>query len=98
MNLFNTQPNTEPLGPGQLTLYKFRAECEHDVKRFEMLIGIATERIAAESCSPDVTATFESTMTLAEIRAALDQIVDGHVMKQTVQPIGEYTGDRDYNL
>ena len=64
MSFFVTQPNTEPLGPGQPTSCNHRAKLAHDLEMFKLAIAIGTELKAAGACSPDT--------TLAEIRSVLE--------------------------
>ena len=47
---------------------------------------------------PDVEFEFETELALDEIIMTLQDIDDSHVMYQTVKPIDEYTGERDYDL
>lgn len=39
-----------------------------------------------------------ATLTLKDLRELMRQIVDSHVMLQTVQPVALYTGDRDWKI
>jgi len=41
---------------------------------------------------------FKDRRTLKTIRKLIGECVDCHVAKQTIQPIANYTGDRDYSL
>ena len=46
---------------------------------------------------PDTVVTFAvNSLTLNQLRHAMRQVVDGHVMLETVQPKPLYTGDRAY--
>lgn len=47
---------------------------------------------------PDVTFEFKTKVTLQEIIATLKKVPDSHVMRQTVNPINEYTGNRIYEM
>lgn len=80
--------------------YQFRAECRHDAERFyeENSEAIANLTITPWEGFPDVDVTFESHLELNEIIELMKDIDDGHVMYQTVKPIDEYTGERDYDL
>ena len=84
--------------------YKFRAECSHDALTFrDNTIGL-TENFTIipqdieGSPIPDVDVEFDSEMSLDEIIDEMREVIDGHVMLQTVKPIEEYTGERDYDL
>ena len=46
---------------------------------------------------PDVEFEFETNLTLDEVIEILKNVPDGHVMYQSVQPIADYTGERDDN-
>ena len=88
-----------------LTYYRLRAECQFDIGR--MLAVVHTESLTLQQNSfindlnglkayiPDVTVSFASSLTLAEIKQALREIEDGHVMAQTVALAADYTGERD---
>lgn len=79
--------------------YKLRAECTQDILLF---IGMIIDRVKSFSMLPmpevpDVEFEFTLDATLEELLDCLQYIDDGHVMYQTVQPIEQYTGDRDYD-
>jgi hypothetical protein len=84
------------------TTYLARAECNIDVARFFRrltMCGVAFER---RSCVSDV--EFSDVqfglVTLASLGELLDcarEVEDGHVILQTLQPEGSYTGERDYD-
>ena len=80
--------------------YKFRAECSHDVVEF--IIKIRTQLINFKMDSvpgfPDVEFEFETELRLDKIITVLKSIGDSHVMYQTVKPLAEYTGERNYSL
>jgi len=84
--------------------YKFRAECSNDALMFRENtvslmdnFNITTQDIDGLAI-PDVDVEFESNLTLDEIIDKMKDVIDGHVMFQTVKPIEEYTGERDYHL
>lgn len=62
------------------------------MKTYKMLS--ATRMKIAGNPIPDMTVVFSSEMTLAEIHKALREIVDGHVMAETVNLESKYTGER----
>lgn len=82
------------------TKYKMRAECQNDLGH--ALLAIPMEHLTASqvvsdgTTYPDVIVEFVSSMPLEEIRNALSNIVDGHVMAETVELESEYTGNRKY--
>ena len=84
--------------------YKFRAETVADADKWIIALhvsGAGVESIhvrLVDELTPDVVVTFYSNDTLDEIRDVMRHVVDGHVMWQTVQPVAEYTGERDYEL
>ena len=43
---------------------------------------------------PDATCTIETTATIEDLDYILSGIVDSHVMRETIKPELEYTGDR----
>jgi ABC-type uncharacterized transport system permease subunit len=80
--------------------YKFRAECSQDAEQFkhENREAISDYEIQKVEGYPDVYVTFDSYLELSEIIELMRDIDDGHVMYQTVKPIEEYTGERNYEL
>jgi len=83
--------------------YKFRAECQEDV--LDLLILLPSGNIVDhdfdpfDEASPDVEVEIElKNTTLDELREIMTEVIDGHVMVQTVMPIEEYTGERNYEL
>lgn len=85
--------------------FKFRAECLADVRE-KWLAALADNDAEVEAIHcvslndelPDVEVTFYSDDSLDEIRDVMRQIIDGHVMWQTVAPIAEYTGQRNFEV
>jgi hypothetical protein len=84
--------------------YKFRAECSYDALTFiDKTTGLTynfeiKQQDIDGSLIPDVDVIFESDLSLDEIRDKIREVIDGHVMLQTVKPIDEYTAERDYDL
>jgi hypothetical protein len=79
--------------------YKFRAECAWDVTELLRETKIKYEKITIIPSQrfPDVEVEIESeSMNHQDMIDCLKCVIDGHVMWQTVQPISEYTGVRDY--
>lgn len=78
--------------------YKMRAECTADLTRF--LEQVPVESFSAKHFKiqdvtlPDLVIEFSSPWQLAQIRAAMAEIIDGHVMLETVALASEYTGER----
>ncbi|MFN6572666.1 CHAT domain-containing protein [Dendronalium sp. ChiSLP03b] len=81
-------------------VFKFRAECDHDVNELDKLIGKHVKKIikVRESLLPDVEVEIYVNLSLNELRNAMRKIEDGHVMVQTVAPKDKYTGERNYSL
>jgi hypothetical protein len=80
--------------------YKFRAECRHD---YDCLLQILptepnNEVIEPSDGFPDIEVEFDLNITIDKLRDLMREVEDGHVMVQTVMPIDEYTGDRNYDL
>lgn len=79
--------------------YKFRAECQEDAQNFQNISkGLAQNFDFQKGTVIDIIVTFDSNLNLSEIIGLLRNIEDGHVMVQTVRPIHEYTGQRNYDL
>lgn len=78
--------------------FKMRAECAHDLGEFLMQVSVLSfkaEQVESNGTFfPDMTVEFSSTQTLAEIKAHIATIVDGHVMLETVALSKDYTGNR----
>jgi hypothetical protein len=89
--------------------FRYRAECEADVvcldgmlRKFLGFVEHRYEHLKFPSGTdqPDCQGwvEFSQPISLDSIRQAMARIEDGHVMYQTVQPTGDYTGERDYEL
>jgi len=78
--------------------YKFRAECEEDVRALQTRMLGDFYICKSVATPPDVTVILESNLSLPEIINLMRTVSDAHVMHQTVKPIEEYTGERDYDL
>lgn len=76
--------------------YKFRAECIADVMLFLKSSKDFTMNFTLEFSNelPDATCTIETTATIEDLDYILSGIVDSHVMRETIKPELEYTGDR----
>jgi hypothetical protein len=83
---------------GALNVYRFRAECEHDVNKLRWVLGLKVRRvtISIELPFPDAEVEIEADLPLEAVRDAMRQVVEGHVMVQTLARWDEYTGERDY--
>ena len=81
-------------------IYKLRAECSNDVVQFiqNAHSQMTNFKMQKDKELPDVEFEFETELALDEIILTLKEIEDSHVMYQTVKPIDEYTGERDYDL
>ena len=82
--------------------YKFRAECEQDVKNFISFIPnhlVSYYDICVEQLiCPDVEGIIDIDMKLSDLRFLINQIPDCHVIAQTINYINKYTGERNYNI
>jgi hypothetical protein len=76
--------------------YRFRAECQHDVEQLREILGLRIKKITliVEPPFPDVDTEIITGLPLEEIRKAMLQIEDSHVMVETVSISEEYTGLR----
>ena len=76
--------------------YKFRAECLDDVLELLRLIGADVHewRLFKHGEWPDVVVELKVQMTLMMLIGVMREVVDGHVMVETVAPIDKYTGER----
>ena len=78
--------------------YKLRAEGLNDFLAFlqnDMYFKMKYFTIEPTGF-PDVVVTFETNSSLSEIKQKLKEVPDSHVMLETVKPINEYTGEREY--
>ena len=77
--------------------YKFRAECLNDVLELVKIKTFSTTLWTLNNDNPiglDVEVTFWSDSSLTKIINEMKNVIDGHVMYQTIQPIEKYTGQR----
>ena len=78
--------------------YKFRAECQHDVDEFKALLDEVDQKrlvIIPDSMGlPDVDCDLQSHLSLHELRELMGQVVDSHVMVESLNYAADYTGDR----
>jgi len=81
-------------------IYKLRAECSTDVVQFikNAHSQLTNFKMQKDKDFPDVEFEFETELALDEIILKLKKIKDAHVMRQTVKPIDEFNGKRNYNL
>ena len=88
--------------PKTALIYRFRAECLHDVDELlERLPKNEMLQFASFYQVPFFTPTCEiavRTLSLEAMRDCCRKVADGHVMVQTVQPKELYTGERDFTL
>ncbi|MER2996150.1 hypothetical protein [Pontibacter populi] len=81
--------------------FKFRAECENDVRELQLLISFDIESISVVPISvfPDVEVTLiMENIYLEQLRDYMRLINDSHVMIQTLATETEYTGERNYDI
>ena len=86
-----------------VTTFRFRAEVPGDVVDLlevipaEHVIRFASVRghdhLPGEECE-----IMACGIGLEDLRDYCRQVVDGHVMVQTIQPIEDYTGERDFYI
>ena len=85
--------------------YKFRAECSTDVINFFRALeedSFSSIHIQSQDIEgtpiPDVDVIFNCNLRLARLIQIAKQVEDCHVIAQTVRPIDQYTGERNYNI
>ena len=81
---------------GKYNTYKLRAEGLNDFMNF-LGTGVYSnvKSYTVEPIGfPDVAVSFETNLSLSEIKAKLREVQDSHVMLDTIKPIKEYTGER----
>ena len=84
--------------------YSFRAECQEDVERFNeecLKAGLMTQWHAKpDEQFPDVEVELQADASLDTLRNVIRQVVDGHVMLQTLREcsLAENSLERDYDL
>lgn len=76
--------------------YKLRSECFQDIANLLYKHGLDIQFyvIEASNVEPDCTFEFQSKETLAVWLYRLNDMVDCHVMLETIQYIEGYTGNR----
>jgi hypothetical protein len=82
-------------------VFKFRAECKHDVKVFMELANFDFEILFFQSLKSlemlgmaDVVVRLETNESLEAVKEVFNRIPDSHVMLETIQPAASYTGER----
>ena len=73
--------------------YKLRAECLADVQHLMAAIHCSDYKVKG-LIVPDVELEFSSALSLDEIKAAMKDIPDSHVMLETVAAAKDYNGER----
>jgi len=87
-----------------MTTYKMRCECFPDVLVFQQLFVRKSPdekmefHVDVDRPLGETVITFKTVMTRKDILKLLHRIPDAHVMWQTVQPVGKYTGERDFSI
>ncbi len=84
----------------KLFVYKFRAECEHDVNELRRILRYKfyTLTKTIHPYLPDTIVELATSYTLQELQDYIREITDGHVMLQTIALKEDYTGERNYGL
>jgi nitrogen regulatory protein PII-like uncharacterized protein len=87
-----------------MPLYSFRTECQSDIDSLTELLrlrGISHFlRVVPDAIVPDRYMQMESDADIEQIRDAMREVVDGHVMLQTLRPcaLAQNSLSRDYDL
>ncbi len=101
-----TTRKSKPGKVSQTAAFRFRAECMTDIVNFlsELKVDrcLRVEITPVQSADkewvkglPDRECTlFVENMTQKQIVDAMKKVVDGHVMVQTLMPLGAYNGER----
>lgn len=84
--------------------YKLRAECFRDIQRFldlvlansDQQLGIVIDFATLNNGGrlPSATLELETDLTLAQLSSLLNEVPDSHVMRETIAPADQYTGER----
>ena len=77
-----------------MNTYKFRAECLADVANFLLEFRPEHTEIVAAKMIPDVECVIKTSADIDKVKGAMADVMDSHVMMQTIQPIDKYTGER----
>lgn len=90
--------NLFPVSESTGSVYKFRADCQMDAALF--LWKLRASVLSAEYLdgTPDIEVSFSSEMSFHDLLSISRFVDDGHVITQTLKPISDYTGERNYNL
>lgn len=95
LNYFMKQLNNKE------TEYKLRAECFDDIRHFGKLAKNKISNIIPQPCGsgiPDYKLVFTSKLGIDELRKIMKKVPDGHVMRQTLNFKGIYTGKRNMDI
>lgn len=77
-----------------MNIFKFRAECLHDV--VALLEDFKPTKATIDfEMEVDVVCTLHTVAELDEVITYMRPIPDSHVMIETIKPINEYTGIRE---
>ena len=83
--------------------YKFRCECRYDYEDIQAVCGEGMIEVKIipqfiqEIPIPDLDVEFKSTLSYEQLLRKFDQVTDAHIAFQTLMPIEEYTGERDFD-
>ncbi len=80
--------------------FKFKAEAPVDVQtlKYIMLHQMQSVKVKDLYEGWDCEVTFETKLSIEQVKENMRLVEDSHVMIQTIQPIEKYTGERDYSL
>ena len=83
------------------TKLKFRAECQPDVDELLELIPpaciVSMQKTHNQFSEPTICLEVND-LTIDDVRNRMREVVDGHVMVQTLSYEESYTGERNWNL
>ena len=98
----NEMPDTI-LNQRPIITYKFRCEIQYDYDCLQKVCGkdMSNVLIIPQFIDgypiPDRVVEFQSTLSIDDLLRKFKSVIDAHVAFQTLMPIENYTGERDYN-
>ena len=87
----------------EVPTYKFRCECQVEYDRLQAVCGEGMNdakvipQFIKEIPIPDRVVEFTSTLSYEQLLRMYGGVADAHIAFQTLMPIEEYTGERDYD-
>jgi len=85
---------------GTLRTYQTRPEVDSDFEKFLNLAGdkvVDVEFVSRKSLFYD-SVKFNSTLSYYEILDIMNDVIDGHIMRETLDFTEDYTGERNFDV